>query len=63
MTTDSAKIKTIPREYHEQLYTNKFDNLDKNTISFSYLKEIDDLNGLTFDKETTSCFKVKGMHL
>ena len=34
ITTDNTEIQRIKRDYHQQLYANKMDNLEKKSITF-----------------------------
>ena len=64
ITTNTAEIKTIIREYYEQLYVNKMGNLEEmdkflETYTLSKLKqeEIENLNRPMTSKETESVIK------
>ena len=58
ITTDSTEIQTIIRDYYQQLYANKMDNLeemDKFLEKYNFMKlnheEIEDLNRPITSKE------------
>ena len=61
ITTDTAEIKTIIREYHEKIYAKKLGNLDKFLEIYKLLKlkqeEIENLNKSITSKETESVIK------
>ena len=62
--TDTTEIQRITRDYYEQLYTNKLDNLeeiDKSLETYNllrlYHKETEDLKRLITSKEMESVIK------
>ena len=64
ITTDTTEIKRIIREYYEQLYNNKLNNIDEmdkflETQNLPRLNhnEINNLNRPTTSKETESVIK------